>query len=92
MPSPVSLDADQKEMYEKQREIGRKELWKEALESSSHGNYFLVSLLEVVLEDEAEQAEELKKQQHLQSLIKTESRTIPYTPSAGSDRRRRRQQ
>jgi hypothetical protein len=65
------LDEKKKKMhYRVQQQTGRKELWREAFESSSKGDYFLVSLLEVVLEDEHAQKAELEKRHGLDRLVK----------------------
>ena len=66
----MSISDDQKSIYEQQQQAGRKELWREALESSAQGDFFLISLLEVVLEDEQEQAEQSRKQAELNNLLK----------------------
>ena len=78
-------EAEAKSGYMVQQQAGRKELWREALESASQGEYFLVSLLEVVIEDEAAQEAIVEKQRELNRLIKEESVTIPYHANDYSD-------
>jgi len=77
--------ANAKDAYKMQQQAGRKELWREALESSSQGDFFLLSLLEVVIEDEARQEEQVEKQLELNRLIKEEALTIPYRATGVSD-------
>lgn len=77
--------ADQSKVYVQQQDEGRKHLWREALEASSEGDMFLLSLLEVILEDEKAQAERTQKEAELSKMLKGEALAIPYRPTGYSD-------
>jgi hypothetical protein len=62
-------DDNQAQIYKHQQQQGRKELWRQALESSSKGEFFLVSLLEVVIDDEHEQEAKEKREKQFDQLV-----------------------
>ena len=70
--------SDKQEHYRIQQQAGRKDLWREALESSSKGDYFLISLLEVVLEDEQASVQAEEAQRAVKRLVNMEDTTVPY--------------
>ena len=76
---------DQQSHYRTKQQAGRKDLWREALESSSRGDYFLISLLEVVLEDEVAQSDVAATERSLKRLVNIEETAVPYRASGYSD-------
>ena len=81
------MNDDQKAMYQAERQRARKELWKAGVEASAQGNTFLMDMLEVLQEEEAEKEAEQLKVAQLQRLIRKTggSNMIPYRKSGYSD-------
>lgn len=81
----VPTTSDKQAHYRIKQQAGRKDLWREALESSSKGDYFLISLLEVVLEDEQASAQAEEAQRAVKRLVNMEDTTVPYRANEYSE-------